>query len=255
MDSVEKAAQLLAEARYAVALTGAGISTPSGIPDFRSPGTGLWEKYDPMEVATIWAFRRDPKKFYEWFRPRVDSFLAAQPNPAHTALADLENMGILKAVITQNIDGLHQRAGSRQVIELHGNGRQAACMDCGREYAAEVLWGEYKKSGEVPQCRDCGGLIKPKVILFGEVLPPQALDAAWEEARKCDLMLVVGSSLEVTPAAGLPYMARDHGARLIIVNLQPTPADHLADAVIREDVARALPAIAEFCRRASTLSK
>ncbi len=246
--AIEKAAQLIANSHYAVALTGAGISTPSGLPDFRSPESGLWSKVDPMEVASIHAFRRDPKTFYQWYAPRGEAFLEAEPNPAHRALAHLEEMGLLKATITQNIDNLHQRAGSQRVIELHGNAREALCLACGNRVPSEPLWQRFKEEGEVPLCERCGGYMKPNVILFGELLPTDALSAAWEEAERCDLMLVVGSSLLITPAADLPFMARRRGAKLIIVNYQPTPADGEATVVIREDVAEVLPKIVKSCK-------
>jgi NAD-dependent deacetylase len=245
---IEKAARLIAEATYAIALTGAGVSTPSGIPDFRSPGSGLWTQVDPMEVASIQAFYRDPEAWYKWYHERGTMFLDAQPNPAHEALAELEEMGRLQAVITQNIDNLHQKAGSKRVIELHGNTREAICLRCGDIIPARLLWERYVQERQAPRCEKCSGMMKPNVILFGELLPEEALSAAWEETDECDLMLVAGSSLEVTPAAHLPLMARRRGAKLVVVNFQPTPADSYAEVAIREDVAEVLPKIAEICR-------
>jgi NAD-dependent deacetylase len=246
---IEKAATLFLEAKHAVALTGAGHSTPSGIPDFRSPGSGLWSQVDPMEVASIQALYRDPEAWYAWYHERGTMFLNAQPNPAHEALAELEEMGRLLAVITQNIDNLHQKAGSKKVIELHGNTRKAVCLRCGDIIPAPLLWERYVQERQVPTCEKCSGMMKPNVILFGEPLPEEALSAAWEETDKCDLMLVAGSSLQVTPAAHLPLMARRRGAKLVIVNFQPTRADSYAEVVIREDVAEVLPKIAEICRQ------
>lgn len=246
---VEEAATLFLEAKHAVALTGAGHSTPSGIPDFRSPGSGLWSQVDPMEVASIQALYRDPEAWYAWYHERGTMFLNAQPNPAHEALAELEEMGHLQAVITQNIDNLHQKGGSKKVIELHGNTREAICLRCGDIIPAPLLWERYVQERQVPRCEKCSGMMKPNVILFGELLPEEALSAAWEETDKCDLMLVAGTSLEVTPAAHLPLMARRRGAKLVIVNFQPTPADGYAEVVIREDVAEVLPKIAEICRQ------
>lgn len=245
---IEKAALLVAEANHAVALTGAGHSTPSGIPDFRSPSSGLWTKVDPMEVASIEAFHRDPEAWYAWYHQRGTMFLNAQPNPAHEALADLEEMGRLQAVITQNIDGLHQRAGSKRVIELHGSAREAICLRCGDIIPAQLLWERYVQERQVPRCEKCRGMMKPNVILFGEMLPEEAINAAWEEAQLCDLMVIAGTSLEVTPAAHLPLMAHRSGAKLVIVNFQPTRADSYAEVVIHEDVAEVLPKIAEICR-------
>lgn len=244
---VERAAALLRSARRAVALTGAGISTPSGIPDFRSPASGLWEQADPMVVASIQGFRRNPQAFYDWLRPLVRQMLEAAPNPAHRALAGLEQNGLLRAVITQNIDGLHQRAGSRRVLELHGHVRTATCVRCGSKVPAGPLIGQLVTSREVPRCGRCGGALKPDVVLFGEMLPGDVLEEAEKEAEACDVMLVAGSSLTVAPASLLPEMALGHGARLVIVNRDPTDLDRAAEVVLHEDVAEALPAIARAC--------
>ena len=244
--AIQKAAEILRTCKHAVALTGAGHSTPSGIPDFRSPESGLWEKYDPMQVASIQAFRANPREFFGWMRPLVVQMAAAKPNPAHIALARLESLGILKAIITQNIDGLHTEAGSKRVLELHGHMRTATCVQCGRSMQAGPLVEEYLQTGEMPRCA-CGGIVKPDVILFGEMLPWGVLMEAEAEARACDVMLVAGSSLEVAPAANLPFVAHQNGAKLIVVNLQATPADAFADAVIHDDVAVALPQIADLC--------
>lgn len=246
MTDLTYAASLLRDARHAVVLTGAGISTPSGIPDFRSPGSGLWEKDDPMEVASIYALRQHPERFYRWVRPLVELLHEAQPNPAHIALARLEAAGRIQAVITQNIDGLHQRAGSRNVLELHGHLRTATCLSCFRTVSAEGLV-EVVKRGEVPRCPFCGGVVKPDVILFGEQLPTEVFLAAMEHARQADLMLVVGSSLMVMPAAKLPAITYSHGGKLLIFNRQPTYADAFAAAVFRADVVETLPRLAELC--------
>lgn len=245
-ESIQKAADLLRAAKHAVALTGAGHSTASGIPDFRSPESGLWEKYDPMVVASIQSFRANPRLFYDWIRPLARQTAEAKPNPAHYALARLEAQGILKAVITQNIDDLHTQAGSRRVLELHGNLRTATCIRCGKKVASEPIVRRFLEEDWLPTC-ECGGAIKPDVVLFGEMLPVDVFMAADAEARACDVMLVAGSSLEVYPAADLPFVARQHGARLIIVNLQPTPADGVAEVVIHDNVAVALPRIADLC--------
>lgn len=237
---IERAAELIRHSHYMVAFTGAGHSTPSGIPDFRSPGSGLWEKDNPMFVASIWAFRLNPKTFYRWIHPLADLLLNSRPNPAHTALADLEERGILKAVITQNIDNLHQKAGSRQVLELHGHLRQATCIRCYKEVPVTPKVEEFIHNGEVPHC-ECGGVLKPNVILFGEQLPIRVLNQAMDQARSCDLILVAGSSLTVTPAADIPFLAVENGAKAIIVNLQTTTFDPLADVVIHGDVTEVLP--------------
>jgi NAD-dependent deacetylase len=245
---IDRAAELLTSVRYAVAFTGAGVSTPSGIPDFRSPGSGLWAKDDPMVVASIRTFRVEPRIFYEWMRPTVRLFMEAKPNTAHTALAQLEELGLLKAVITQNIDNLHQMAGSKHVLELHGHLREAVCMGCQRVVSTEGLIEKYMLEGDVPYCRECGGVLKPKAVFMGEPLPLGVLTEARMESQLCDLMLVAGSSLTVVPAADLLYVARRQGAELIIVNYQETPADHLAEVVIRDDVSEALPQILQACR-------
>jgi NAD-dependent deacetylase len=240
---IERAAELTLAARHMIAFTGAGHSTASGIPDFRSPGSGLWEKSNPMLVASIWAFRLNPKSFYDWIRPMAERLLAAPPNPAHYALAELEAMGLLQAIVTQNIDNLHQRAGSRRVLELHGHLRSATCIRCYKEVPIDPTFERQILDGEVPHCA-CQGVFKPNVILFGEQLPVRVLNDALAEARRCDLILVAGSSLEVTPAADIPFLAVESGARAIIVNLEPTHFDDRADVVIHGDVAQVLPQIA-----------
>jgi NAD-dependent deacetylase len=241
-NKIQRAAELIRQAQHMVAFTGAGHSTSSGIPDFRSAGSGLWEKDNPMLVASIWAFRLNPRTFYNWIRPMVKTMLDAVPNPAHVALASLEEMGFLQVVITQNIDNLHQRAGSRRVLELHGHMREATCIRCYKVIPIDPALELSVIDGKVPHC-ECGGVLKPNVILFGEQLPIQVLNASVAEARRSDLMLVAGSSLEVTPAADIPYLAVQEGAKGIIVNFDPTGFDPLADVVIHGDVADVLPRI------------
>lgn len=240
---IKQAAQLLDHSRYAVALTGAGISTPSGIPDFRSASSGLWEKHNPMEVANISAFRRKPEDFYDWIRPLIAVTNTAQPNPAHIALAELEKKGRLQAVITQNIDGLHSAAGSKNVYEVHGHAREVECLSCGHTETAAHHMSKLAADGSLPTCAACGAVMKPKVILFGELLPADVIHGAEQATKQADVMLVAGSSLEVAPVSELPWQAHKNHARLIIVNYQPTPVDHLADVIIRDDVAKVLPAI------------
>jgi NAD-dependent deacetylase len=239
---IGRAAELIQGAKHLIAFTGAGHSTASGIPDFRSPGSGLWENANPMLVASIWAFRLNPQTFYDWIRPMAQMLLNALPNPAHQALAELEEMGILQTIITQNIDNLHQRAGSRRVLELHGHMREATCIRCYAKVPVDPIVECFILNGKVPRCQ-CGGVLKPDVILFGEQLPIRVLNQAMAEARRADLILVAGSSLEVTPAADIPYLAVECGAKSIIVNLQPTGFDHQADVVIHGDVADILPRI------------
>jgi NAD-dependent deacetylase len=241
---IRHAAELIQSAKHMIAFTGAGHSTASGIPDFRSPGSGLWEKANPMLVASIWAFRLNPQTFYSWIRPMAEVLLNASPNAAHYALAELEEVGILQAIVTQNIDNLHQRAGARRVFELHGHMREATCIRCYTKVPVDPRLEQFILAGKVPKCH-CGGVLKPDVILFGEQLPVRVLNQALAEARRADLILVAGSSLEVTPAADIPYLAVECGARSIIVNLEPTAFDAQADVVIHGDVAEILPRIVE----------
>ncbi len=240
------AADLLTRARRTVVLTGAGISTPSGIPDFRSKETGLWAQTESLEAASLLAFRHQPEKFYRWFRPLAAQILAAEPNPAHYALARLEAAGRLQAVLTQNVDLLHQKAGSQTVVELHGSLSTLSCTRCFARYEAEPFLPAYLNRGEMPRCPDCGAVLKPDVVLFGEQLPQQAWLRAQQYARNCEVMLVAGSSLEVLPVAGLPMQALDRGAHLLILNRTPTYLDVRADVVFREDVAQVLPRLTEL---------
>jgi len=242
---LDQAASLLRSARYAVALTGAGISTPSGIPDFRSPSSGLWAQHDPFEVASMVGFRHNPRSFFDWIRPLARRMMEAQPNPAHVALARLEALGVIRSVITQNIDMLHTRAGSRQVYEVHGHMRLATCIECFAEVETETFIGRFIEEGDIPRCPGCGGVLKPNVILFGEALPVRVLRAAQREARICDVMLIAGSSLEVAPVSDLPVIAKAHGAQLIVVNYDETFVDDDAAVVIHDDVATVLPRLAE----------
>lgn len=246
---IEKAAEILAASEHAVVLTGAGHSTPSGIPDFRSPGSGLWEQVDAMEVASIYGFQRNPQAFYDWIRPLAKQMMEAQPNAAHHALAELEAMGVLKAVITQNIDELHHRAGSKRVLELHGSVRTATCTRCQKQLATREMWPAFLGSGQMPQCPHCGGLLKPDVVLFGELLPVHVLEEAQQECTRCDVMLVAGSSLEVYPAAELPLRAMQAGAQVMIVNYEPTYIDTRAAVVIHDDVSQILPQVAVQVKR------
>ena len=220
-------------------LTGAGISTESGIPDFRSP-TGIWARYDPAEYATIDAFRRNPAKVWEFYGKRLDALKDAEPNAGHLALARLERAGLVAAVITQNIDRLHERAGSSNVVEVHGSIRTASCLACRRrepfERVVELL--------PVPRCERCGGVLKPDVVMFGELLPADAIDRAFELARTARLLLVVGSSLEVYPVAGLPLETLAAGGRLAIVNRTPTPFDERSDLRIEAGAGETLAALA-----------
>jgi NAD-dependent deacetylase len=231
-DQAERLAELIRASSCTVALTGAGISVPSGIPDFRSPGTGIWENVDPMEVAHIDAFRRDPAKFWSFYRPRFQMLGDKAPNGAHRALAELERRGLLEAVITQNIDTLHHKAGSRRVIEVHGSIRTSSCQSCGMEFQLVDVESLFDADGTA-RCTDCEGPVKPDVVLFGEFLPERAMTEAEVLAARADLMLCVGSSLEVYPVAGLPSVTLGRDGRLAVITKGPTPFDQ--DATIRMD--------------------
>lgn len=242
-DAIQRAADLIRAAQFAVVFTGAGISTPSGIPDFRSAHSGMWEQVDPMAVASLYGFRQNPQRFYNWVRPLAQLTMSALPNPAHLVLAELEKRGLLRVVITQNIDMLHTRAGNQTVYELHGNLRDATCIHCFTIYPAEPILQQFLVDGNVPCCSKCGGVLKPNVILFGEQLPYRELQGAQDAAKQCDVMLIVGSSLEVAPASDIPILAKRHHAKIIIINYEPTPLDHIAEVVINGDAAVILPAI------------
>lgn len=252
-NSLEDAAHVLLSARNAIALTGAGISTRSGIPDFRSHDTGLWDHVDPMEVASIYGFRRSPNAFFDWVRPLAKAMVQAEPNDAHRALATLEERQIIKAVVTQNIDMLHTRAGTHCIYEVHGHCRESTCVECFRVYPSDHFLGKFIETGEIPRCRVCNGILKPNVILFGEALPLRILQTAQRLARECDVMLVVGSSLEVAPASELPMIAVAHGAKLILVNYESTYIDAEADVVIHDDVADVLPQLVQLVESGGVL--
>ncbi len=239
------AADLIRNARRVVALTGAGISTPSGIPDFRSEGTGLWSRDEPLEVASLSTFRIYPERFYHWFQPLAQQIFEATPNVAHLSLTALEQAGYLHAILTQNIDLLHQKAGARNVIELHGTLNTLSCTQCFRQYNHKDFLPAFLTQSAIPRCPVCGAILKPDVILFGEQLPHKAIYLAQQEARNCDLFVVIGSSLEVLPVAGLPMQAIDRGAHLIIINRLQTYLNVRADVSITEDVSLIIPSIVE----------
>lgn len=237
------AADIIRSSRRGAVLSGAGISTPSGIPDFRSANSGLWEQVNPLEVASLLSFRYRPEAFYQWMRPLAIKVSLAQPNPAHLGLARLEQAGYLQTIITQNIDSLHQQAGSKNVVEVHGSMRTLTCTGCYRKYDSGNYSTAYLEQGVVPHCPQCGQLLKPDLILIGEQLPASTWLNAQEASRKCDLMIIAGSSLEVLPVAGLPMRALENGAHLIVINRSPTYLDVRADVVFHEDLAEIIPAI------------
>ena len=233
-------AELISRADQVVALTGAGLSVDSGIPAFRG-SQGLWERYDPMEFASIEAFQADPARVWGMLLELDGLVRGARPNPAHEALARLEGLGRLQAVVTQNIDGLHQAAGSRHVIEFHGNGRRLRCLSCGRQLGrAEVLFDPLP-----PRCA-CGGLVKPDIVFFGEPIPERAAMTAFTLASSCQVMLVVATSAVVAPASHLPLLAKGGGATVVEINLEPTAlSQRISDHVIHQSASLVLPLIAD----------
>lgn len=243
MEQVRELAHALKKAQHAVVLTGAGASTESGLPDFRSK-TGLWKGIDPVSLISLSALRRRPVEFYQFYRMRFSHLWGARPNPVHRVLAALQEEGMVKRLITQNVDGLHQAAGSPDVIELHGSLRECSCLTCGRTFPSRLIDVDVKTAADIPRCPECGGMLKPGVVLFEEPLPPDAIETAFDEARRADLFLVIGSSLEVGPANQLPLLAVQSGADLAILNLTPTYLDGYARWVIREKAGQVLTAVA-----------
>jgi NAD-dependent deacetylase len=235
--SAEALAELIQTSGPVAVLTGAGVSVPSGIPDFRTPMTGLWANVDPMEVAHISVWRRDPERFWSFYGQRFAILDGKEPNGAHRAIAELQRRGLVSGVITQNIDGLHAVAGS-DPIEVHGSIRSASCLECGASYSLA----ETRARGEVPRC-DCGAVLKPDVVLFGELLPERAMLEASALAQTAGLMLAVGSSLEVWPVAGLPEETLSAGGKLAIVTMGETPYDRYADVKLSGDVVAELEAV------------
>ncbi|MBX5469575.1 MAG: NAD-dependent deacylase [Thermoleophilaceae bacterium] len=239
----ERVAELLSASRRAVVLTGAGVSVPSGIPDFRTPGKGIWEKVDPMEVAHIDVFRRDPDRFWRFYGERFAMLGGKRPNRAHEIVAELEERGLVRGVITQNIDRLHRRAGSRNVIEVHGSIETCTCPECGARVRIERILELLERGVRTPECETCIRPLKPNVVLFGELLPDRAMADAYALASEADLMLCIGSSLEVYPVASLPGVTLDAGGRIVIVTQGPTPYDREADTKLEGDVVAELEAV------------
>jgi NAD-dependent deacetylase len=238
-----RVAELLSGAERAVVLTGAGVSVPSGIPDFRTPGEGLWEKVNPMEVAHIDAFRRDPDRFWSFYSERFTGLVDKQPNPAHDAIAELERRGLVCGVITQNVDRLHRQAGSRRVVEVHGSIDHCVCPECGGRVTLEEVLELIESGSPTPECVACIAALKPDVVLFGELLPQAAIAEAHALAQDADLMICVGSSLEVFPVAALPGLTLDSGGRLVLVTQGPTPYDADAEVKLDGDVVTELGAV------------
>jgi len=242
-EQAARVADLLAGSERAVVLTGAGVSVPSGIPDFRTPGTGLWENVDPMEVAHIDAFRRDPDRFWHFYGNRFAMLEDKQPNPAHEAIAELERRGLIRGVITQNIDRLHRKAGSQRIIEVHGTIEWSVCLACHRRVSIDEVLAQLHASVATPRCEACGEPLKPDVVLFGELLPEEAMLDAYAMAGEADLMLAIGSSLEVYPVASLPGVTLDAGGRLVVVTQGRTQYDGAAEVKLSGDVVAELSAV------------
>ena len=250
-DAARRLAELMLHSERTVALTGAGISVPSGIPDFRSPGTGMWERVDPMEVAHIDVFRRDPERFWAFYGQRFQTLDDKRPNRAHELLAKLERSGLLHAVITQNIDGLHRRAGTSELVEVHGTIAHSSCLRCGSSYPLEEVRARQAADGRsVPRC-NCGEPLKPDVVLFGEYLPSDVFERAQQLAEQADLMLCIGSSLEVYPVAELPLRTLTGGGQLAIITQGATPLDARAAVHLGGDVVAELEALAAALDRVS----
>ena len=241
-------AELIRASRSTVVLTGAGISCPSGIPDFRSPGTGIWENVNPMEVASIQAFHADTERFWTFYRPRFASLGEVEPNPAHRAVAELERRGLIEGVITQNIDRLHTKAGSQRVVEVHGSIATVSCTTCGATYPREQLDDLFDMG--VAECAGCMGKVKPDVVLFGEYLPADATGDATAMASAAELIVCIGTSLEVYPVAGLPELTMAAGGRLALVTIGPTPYDGDAAVRLGGDVVSELEAVVAALDRA-----
>jgi NAD-dependent deacetylase len=243
--NITKLSTLIKGSSFTVVLTGAGISTRSGIPDFRSQEKGLWMKDNPMDVISLTAFRNDPERFFNWLRPLVRSITHAQPNAAHYVLADLEKRGLIQVITTQNIDSLHQHAGSQQVLELHGTMTTMSCPGCKEQYEQDLFLTSFLEEELIPVCPVCRTILKPDIVLYEEQLPAQVWTSSEIACEMAQLMLVIGTSLEVYPAAGLPMTVLKHGGKLAIINLSPTPLDDRAEVVIHADAAEVLPLVAK----------
>jgi len=245
---IQKVVELINQSRKVIVFTGAGVSTESGIPDFRSPG-GIWQKYDPEDFyyQKFISSEESREKYWQMSREFYEPLKNAQPNAAHKAVVELEKMGKLDCVITQNIDNLHQRAGNspEKVIELHGTAISVSCLSCRKKYTREEIQARLLKGVRVPKCDECGGILKPDTVSFGQSMPPKETAESFQRARNCDLLIVIGSSLVVQPAASIPLEAKDHGAKLVIINRDPTYHDSYADVVIHGSAGEVMKKILE----------
>ena len=240
-------AELLVRARHALVLTGAGVSTASGLPDYRGAG-GLWRTRRFEELASIEMWRREAQEFWQFYAERLSSLAAAKPNAGHHAIAELERLGLVRRVLTQNVDGLHRAAGSREPLELHGTLAEVECLSCGFRGSSEIAESQLSARVAVPSCPVCAANLKPAVVLFGELLPP-ALTRAHRDLAVCDLLICCGSSLQVYPVAGFPAHVHGQGGTVAIVNVGPTGADQLAAVRLELETGHALPALVERVRR------
>jgi NAD-dependent deacetylase len=238
--TLEQAITLISSSNQISVLTGAGISTSSGIPDFRTSGTGLWEKADPMDAISLKNFYKNPDILYTWLHPFAKQLIQAEPNMAHTVLAKMEKNKIISSVITQNIDDLHHQAGNQNIIELHGNIKKWQCLNGHTIPEDNAIFESFCKTADKPLCPICNRILKPAIVFFEESLPLSDWEKAYDEARTCDLMIVIGSSLIVSPANELPYTAIQNGAKLMIINLSNTPLDPYANIVIHEDAVKVM---------------
>jgi NAD-dependent deacetylase len=250
-ENIKRAAKDIIEAgeKKVVALTGAGMSVESGIPPFRGKG-GLWEKFDPEEYAHIATFKRDPARSWNMLKDLLEIITRSEPNPGHLGLAELEKMGYLSCIITQNVDGLHQRAGNQEVVEFHGNNRWLVCLDCGKRYEISAI---FPLKEIPPKCAECGGnKLKPDAVFFGEMIPPKALFRSEKEASSCKVMLAIGTSAVVYPAASMPEIAKQYGAKIIEINPERTPlTSRVSNYIIEGAAAKVMPQIVEEVRRLS----
>ncbi len=248
MNQIDAVSDIILKSSKIVVFTGAGVSTESGVSDFRSPG-GIWDRFDPSELnfQNFLASEANREKYWDFYRQLWPTMVGAEPNRGHYAIAELHHLGKLDCVITQNIDGLHQKSGipEEKVIELHGTMQWVACLECGKKYSREEIQSRLESGEKVPRCDTCGGITKPATISFGQAMPERETREAEARAAACDLLLVAGSSLVVYPAAQMPLIAKDSGAKLVIINLTPTPHDRYADIVINEKTGETLSQIVE----------
>ncbi len=244
---IEKLKVLIDQSRHTTIFTGAGISTTSGIPDFRTPGKGLWEKVNPMEIVSITSFKRDPVRFYNWFHDLLSDMVNAKPNIAHQMIASLQHKGRVQSVITQNIDLLHQSAGTKDVITLHGSIGTFSCLPCKRSNILDQsVLPQFIAEKIIPRCEHCGSYLKPNIVFFEEMLPQREWKKANEAALETDLFITIGSSLEVYPANQIPNLAFQNGAKIIINTLSPTPLDHITNLLLPYEITKVWEALSDI---------